>query len=171
MSCVMSTYLYGAFDCIFFLCNAHVLERIYILHCLNFKERLARKRRNIWRLSECNGIRTHNYLVCKWILNHLAKPAKWLSCVVSTYRFGAFDCMFLTCHVRVNLHSTVAWMSRNSLLEKRHDIWSLNENNGIRTRNHVVLKRTLNHLPKLAKWLSCLQTNWLWVRIGTLFTN
>ena len=38
----------------------------------------------------------------KRILNHLAKLAKWLSCVVSTYMYGAFDCMFLICHVRVS---------------------------------------------------------------------
>ena len=47
----------------------------------------------------CNGIRTHNHLVCKWTLKYLAKLAKWLSCVVSTYLYGAFDCM-LSCHVR-----------------------------------------------------------------------
>ena len=42
-------------------------------------------------------------------------------------------------------------------------------NNGIRTHNHLVRKRTLNHsakLASLAKWLSVrLQTKWLWVRI------
>ena len=29
------------------------------------------------------------------------KCSKWLSCVASTYLYGAFDCMFLSCHVRV----------------------------------------------------------------------
>ena len=47
-------------------------------------------------------IRTHNHLVRKRTLNHLAKLVKWLSCVVSTYLYGAFDCMFLSCHVRVS---------------------------------------------------------------------
>ena len=37
---------------------------------------------------DCNGIRTHNHLLCKWTLNHLAKLYKWLSCVVSTYLYG-----------------------------------------------------------------------------------
>ena len=32
----------------------------------------------------------------------------------------------------------------------RH-IWSLSDSNGIRTRNHLVRKRTLNHLAKLAE--------------------
>ena len=51
--------------------------------------------------SDCNGTRTHNYLARKRKLNHLAKLAKWLSCVVSIYLYGVFDCMFL-CHVRVS---------------------------------------------------------------------
>ena len=54
------------------------------------------------RLSDCNGTRTHNHLIRKRTLNHFAKLAKWLSCVVSTYLSGAFDCMFLSCHVRVS---------------------------------------------------------------------
>ena len=69
--------------------------------CLNVKELLAGSRRHIWRLSDCKGTRTHNHLVRKRTLNHLAKLAKWLSCAMSTYLYGAFDCMFLSCHVRV----------------------------------------------------------------------
>ena len=69
--------------------------------CLNVKELLARRRRHIWRLSDCNGTRTHNHLGRKRTLNHLSKLAKWLSFAVSTYLYGAFDCMFLSCHVRV----------------------------------------------------------------------
>ena len=33
----------------------------------------------IYCLSDSNGIRTHNHLVCKRTLNHLASLAKWLS--------------------------------------------------------------------------------------------
>ena len=68
--------------------------------CVNVKEPLARRRHHIWRLSDCNGTRNHNHLVRKRTLNHLAKLAKWLSCVVSTFLYGEFDCMFLSCHVR-----------------------------------------------------------------------
>ena len=46
------------------------------------------------------------------------------------------------------------------------------ESNGIRTQNHLVRKRRLNHLAKLAclaEWLSVrLRTKWLWVRISLL---
>ena len=51
-------------------------------------------------LSDSNGILTHNYLVRKRTLNHLAKLAKWLNCVLSTYLYGAFDCALLSYHVR-----------------------------------------------------------------------
>ena len=70
--------------------------------CLNVKELLAQSRHHIWSLSDSNKIRTHNHLVHKRTLNHLAKAAEWLSCVVSTYLYGAFDCMLLSCHVRVS---------------------------------------------------------------------
>ena len=68
---------------------------------LNVKELLARSRCHIWRLSDCDGTRTHNHLVRKRTLNHLAQLTKWLSCAVSTYLYGAFDWIFLSCHVRV----------------------------------------------------------------------
>ena len=40
---------------------------------------------NFFNSSDNNGIRTHNHLVCKQTLNHLAKWVKRLSCVLSTY--------------------------------------------------------------------------------------
>ena len=70
--------------------------------CLNIKELLAWSRCIIWSLSDSKLIWTHNHLVHKWMLNYLAKLAKWLSCVVSTCMDGAFDCMLLSCHVQVS---------------------------------------------------------------------
>ena len=43
--------------------------------CMNIKELRARSRRHIWSLSDSNEIRTHNHLVRKRTLNHLAKLA------------------------------------------------------------------------------------------------
>ena len=64
--------------------------------------------------------------------------------------------MLCTCF-KVNLHSTVAWMSVNVLLETS----VISE-----VHNHLVCKRTLNQLFKLATWLSIhLKTKWLWVWI------
>ena len=59
--------------------------------CLNVKELLARNRRNIWSLSDCNRTLTHKHLVCKRTLKHLTKLAKWLGCVVSTYLYDAAE--------------------------------------------------------------------------------
>ena len=68
--------------------------------CLNVRELLAWNRWDIWILSDCNVSGTHKHLVCKRKLSHLVKLAKWLSCVVSSCLYGAFDCLFLSCHVR-----------------------------------------------------------------------
>ena len=51
---------------------------------------------------DCSRIQTHNHLVRKQTLDHLAKLAKWLSCVVSTYLYSETDCMLLSCHVWVS---------------------------------------------------------------------
>ena len=143
--------------------------------CRNVKKLLAWSRRHIWSLSDSNWIWTHNHLVRKQTLNHLAKLAKWLSCVVSTYLYGAFDCMLLSCHVQVSewIHTLkFAWMSRKLLAWSKCHIRRLSDSNGIRTHNHLVCKQTVNHLAKLvslAKWLNGrLQTKWLWVRIPLL---
>ena len=44
-------------------------------------------------INACSKIRTHNRLVRKRTLNYLAKLAKYLSCAVRTYLYGAFQCM------------------------------------------------------------------------------
>ena len=69
--------------------------------CLNVKEHLAQNRRDIWSLSDCNGIETHNHLVHKETLNNLAKLTKWLNWVESTYLYGIFDFTFLAYHVGI----------------------------------------------------------------------
>ena len=98
-------------------CAFQSKSTLYI--CLNVKELLARNRLDIWSLSDCNGTRTHNHFVCKWKLNHLANLATWLSSVASTYLCSALDCVVIMSRARfrVNPHSIVALMARNSLLE------------------------------------------------------
>ena len=100
LSCVVSTYLYG----VFIIISCRVLEWTHppSIVSLNTKELLLPSRCHIWSLSDISKIRTHNLLVCKRTLNHLAQLAKWLSCVVSTYLYSAFNCTLLSCHVRVS---------------------------------------------------------------------
>ena len=62
------------------LIMSHTLFRVnphYI--CLNVKELVAQSKRKIWSL------------VHERTLNHLAKMAKWLSCVVSTYQINTHN--------------------------------------------------------------------------------
>ena len=68
---------------------------------LNVKELFGQNWPNIWSLSDSNGTQTSNHLVYKQRLNHIAEMAELLSCAVSTYLYGAFDCMFLSIHERV----------------------------------------------------------------------
>ena len=79
------------------VCFYHVTYAFYskstLCSCLSAKELFARRRPDIWSLSDCNLIQTHNFLVRKRTLNHLAKLAKWFGCVVSTYLYGAFECV------------------------------------------------------------------------------
>ena len=60
---------------------------------------------------------------------------------------------------RVNLQSIVTLMNVKELLaQNERDIWSLSNNNGIRTHNHLVRKRLLNIGPELH--LNVLVTTW-----------
>ena len=95
------------------ICTLHLILRSFhvtyafqsestLYSCLNVNELLARSRWEIWRWSDCNWTGTQNHLVLRRTLNHLAKLAKWSSSTLSTYLYGAFDCMCLSCHVRVS---------------------------------------------------------------------
>ena len=131
--------------------------------CLNVKELLARNRSDIWSLSDCNGTRIHNHLVLKRTLNHLAKLTKWLSCAVSTFLHGAFECILLSCHVHNSewIHTPYLPECQGFFARKRRNIWSSSDYNGTRTHNHLVRKRTLNNLAKVTKWLSCVVSTFL----------
>ena len=82
-SWILSSYLYGAFDS-------------------SVNELLTRNSRDIWSLNDCKGTRSHNDLVCKQTLNRLAKLTKWLTWIVSTYLYGAFDSIIFSCYRRVS---------------------------------------------------------------------
>ena len=74
-----------------------------------------------------------------------------------TYEFQSESKLYIC----LNVKELLAW--------NRRDIWSWSDCNWTRTHNHLVRKRTLNHLTKLislAKRLSVrLRTKWLWVQV------
>ena len=61
--------------------------------CLNVKEFLAWSRCEIWSLSDCNWTWTQHHLVHKRTLNHLAKLARWLSCVHHSNNYSQHSSM------------------------------------------------------------------------------
>ena len=87
--------------------------------CLNVKEFLARSRRHIWILSDSNEIRTHNHLVRKRTLDHLAKLAKFVgsNLVAVTLTFNDLtDLTYLITFFTIILLSTVSQISMYGLL-------------------------------------------------------
>ena len=87
------------------VCSCHVMYTFQsestLYSCLNVKELLARNRRDIWSLSDCNWTQTHDHLVHKWTLNHLAKLT-----------MGGFEssCSHLNCPLCL-LSNKIAWFS------------------------------------------------------------
>ena len=85
--------------------------------CLNVKELLARSRREIWRWSDCNWIRTHNHLVHKRTLNHLAIWPAWLNGWVFVYELSGCgfesSCSHFTFRFRACFEQGVPWHSGN----------------------------------------------------------
>ena len=73
---------------------------VIIMLCTHFRVKLDYvvywMLRNSWIktgiLRDSNRIRTHNHLIRKQTLNNLAKLAKRLNCVVTTYLYRALEC-------------------------------------------------------------------------------
>ena len=136
---------------------------LHAIVCRNVKKHLAQSRRYIWILSDSNMIRTHNHLVRKRTLNHLAKLAKWLNCVVSTFLYGAFDCMLLSQLDHLPSLADVALTSSKEFLDiqanyrvRIHSETRTWHDNKVQSNApyRQVLTTQLNHLASLAKWLS-----------------
>ena len=81
---------------------------------LNLYEQWLQRNSNPQLYEHCN------HLVRKRTLNHLPKLAKWLSCVVSTYLYVVFDCVFSSCQICVLkwIYTLNAWMSRTLFLKQ-----------------------------------------------------
>ena len=111
-----------------------------------------RSQRDYW--TDCNWTRTHNHLFHKQTINHLAKLAIRLSCVVSTVHLTV--CIWIYDYLTV----WCIWLYR---------VWIHSEMctwHGKYIQSKYILTTQLNRLASLAKWLSVrLWTKWLWVRV------
>ena len=68
---------------------------------------LARNKREIWSLGECNCTGTHENLIRKRRVNYLGKLAKWLNWVVATYLYGTLTVF--------SFHVTYAFQGESTL--------------------------------------------------------
>ena len=97
--------------------------------CLNVKELLARRRRVMASLSDCNWIWTQNCLVRQGTLNQLTKLTKWFSFVLSTYLYSAIAlCFYHVTDLFQSEPTLYSWLHVKKLLAgNRRVIWSLSE--------------------------------------------
>ena len=160
----MSRYLYGAFDFISLSCHVSISERIHKLYFLECQGTSSSKQ-ELYLISKLlQGSGTHNHLVQKNALNHLPKATKWVSWIVSRYLYGAFDCMSLSCPIRIleGIHTLYFPECLALPYPNKSDTWNLSDCNGTRNHKHLVPQKILNHLTKLTKCFS-----WIWVGIST----
>ena len=87
---------------------------------------------------------------------------EYLSVRCKTY--GAFDCMFFSCNVRVSEWIHTLWFPnvKELLAQNRLGIYTFNDYNWTWTHNSLVCKQMPNHLVKLAKWFSCVLRTYLY---------
>ena len=76
-------------------------------------------------ICDSSGIQTHNHLVRKRTLNHFAKLAKWLTCVVSTYLYG----IHLNFRYRACFEEGVPWHSGNYRVYIHSEMRTWHDNN------------------------------------------
>ena len=103
LSCTVSTYLCNAFKCVFLSSHIRILAWIYTLYLPECQGTFPGDRRDIWNLSDCIRVWTYSHLVRKGTINQLVKLANWLSCVVNTSLHAAFQCVYLSFHIRKQL--------------------------------------------------------------------
>ena len=148
MSCVVSTYLYGAFDCMFISCHVCVSEWIHTLYLRGGPGTPYRKlAKSNWSLIDCNRPWSHNHLVCKRALGYLVKMAKWLNCwlLLCKLKRCGFEsrCDHLSFRYRACFKQGVSWNSGN------YRLWIQSE---MRTWPDRNIQSFLNGLILLVIW-------------------
>ena len=106
----------------------------------------------------CNrdGIQTHNHSVRKWTLNHFAKLAKWLTCVVSTYLYS----IHVNSRYRACFEEGVPWHSGNYRVYIHSEMRTWHDNNiqGLHFPGVIKIVTTMIHychcLIAYGKWRS-----------------
>ena len=138
--------------------------------CLNVKELLARSRPKIWSLSDCNWTWTQNHLVCKE--HPTTRPNRlndWaVFWVLTVWFIWLYVLVMSRTHFRVNAHYSCLNV-KELHARSRPKIWTLSDCNWTWTQNHLVHKQTTNYPAKLAQWLSCVPSTYLYGVFDCMF--
>ena len=114
------------------VCSCHVMyvfeSESTFYSCLNVKELLARSRRKILSLSDCNWTWTQNHLVRERTLNHLAKLVNFCNLHIWGSKINQIS-------ISRSKDVTTSWMS----------VWKLTE---IQKLYYINKKRTILNKPK-----------------------
>ena len=123
--------------------------------CVNIKRLCARGRCHIWRKQRYLNPQSHCTFRNTQPVNQNGEMIE-LCCEFLSVRCILLYVIILSCtSLRVNPHSIVCLNTKELPAWSRCHTCSLSECNEIWTHNHLIRKRTLNHLVKLAKWLRC----------------
>ena len=105
-------------------------------------------------ICDSSGIQAHNHLVHKRTLNHFAKLAKWLTCVVSTYLYR----IHLNFRYRACFEEAVLWHSGNYRVHIHSEMHTWHDNNilGLHFPGAIKIVATMIHycysLMAYGKW-------------------
>ena len=105
-------------------------------------------------ICDSSGIQAHNHLVHKRTLNHFAKLAKWLTCVVSTYLYR----IHLNFRYRACFEEAALWHLGNYRVHIHSEmrIWHDNNMQGLHFPGVIKIVATMIHycysLMAYGKW-------------------
>ena len=108
---------------------------------------------NMWFSFSWKYKRSPTYLKMLQQSEYLEKPNR------GKYKKTLQTLTVCSCHVTYEFQSESTLYSclnvKELLVRSKREIWRWSDCNWNRAQNHVVVKRTFNHLAKLTKWWGC----------------
>ena len=77
----------------------------------------------------------------------------------------------MSCHIQIESTFYICLNVKELLSQNKHPIWCLSDCKGTLAHNYLVCKQTLNHLARLAKWLSCFMSTYLYSAFDCKFLS
>ena len=106
--CIVSTYLYSAFDCMLLSCHTSFRANQLSIVRLNVKELLSRSRSHIWSLSDSNEIRTYNKAsFAKWLSVRLRTKWLWVRILLLSLKLQIWH--LLLARSSLTFRQTIEW--------------------------------------------------------------